>query len=79
MNDYTYIVRIYDDDHVIHEYKYDNHKQAMEHYKMELSNSTEANLFRSKDGKLERYSEKRKCNCGKCAPKKIKFKHRSAD
>ena len=78
MNEYSYIVKVYATNETrVHQHQ--TFPQAMEHYNIELLNGNKADLFRNKDGKLERYHKKSICGCAKCAHKKIAYKPRMAN
>ena len=78
MNEYSYIVKVYINDE-IKEYQYESFTEAMDHYNTELSKGNNTKLFRSKDGKLERYVTRNSCNCGSCNPKRIQYKPKKAN
>lgn len=67
-DEYLYIVKVYEDGET-YEYEYGAKIHAFEHYHTELNKGNKADLFRYKDGKMQKYQTKPKCNCGKCKPK----------
>ena len=71
-DEYLYYVHVYEDGEV-YKYEYGNLPHAMAHYEMELSKGNKAELFRYKDGKMQKYmgksEPKANCNCGKCKSK----------
>ena len=69
MDEHLYIVKVYEDGET-YEYEYGNQKHAFEHYQMELNKGNKADLFRYKDGRMQKYQAKAnvKCSCGKCKP-----------
>lgn len=79
-DDYIYYVRVYEDGES-YDYEYGNPKHAMEHYKTELNKGNKADMFRVNilTGKKEKYKARVKCNCAKCAPKKIQHMPRKAN
>ncbi len=70
-DEYLYYVKVYEDGET-YEYEYGNLPHAMAHYEMELSKGNKADLFRYKDGKMQKYQAKpkAKCDCIKCKPPK---------
>lgn len=75
MDEYYYIVKVYATNETrVHQHK--TFPQAFEHYNTELLSGNNADLFRNKDGKLERYNKDIACSCAKCAHKKIAYKPR---
>ena len=70
MLEYTYIVKV-SKNGKMYEYSYSDEKRALNHYKTELNNGTDASMFRCKDGKMERLQLKAKCDCVMCSPKKV--------
>ena len=71
-SEYLFYVHVYEDGEV-YKYEYGNMPHAIEHYETELSKGNKAELFRYKDGKMQKYmgksEPKGKCNCGNCKPK----------
>ena len=67
-SEYLYYVKVYEDGET-YEYEYGNQKHAFEHYQTELNKGNKADLFRYKDGKMQKYqAQANPCNCGKCKP-----------
>lgn len=70
-SEYLFYVHVYEDGEV-YKYEYGNMPHAIEHYETELSKGNKAELFRYKDGKMQKYmgksNPKGKCNCGNCKP-----------
>lgn len=52
-------------------YEFDTMRNAYARYKLERSKGNKPELFRYKDGKMERCIIKQKCNCANCQPKVI--------
>lgn len=78
-DDYLYIVKVHEDGET-YSYEYGNERHAKEHYNSELSKGNKVELLRHNviTGKTQRYQAK-PCNCAKCAPKKIQYRHNKAN